>query len=107
MPPAKEHDHKQEKKHQHNVEEKHDHAKHAHQEEAHKHEDHAHKEETHKHSENCKHNHSHADEGIFSHFEMTPEYKQSLIKCLLGASLLLNVIFILATFFGKRKDDTK
>ena len=106
MPPAKEHDHNEET-HQNKVEEKHEHAKDEHKEEAHKHEDHDHKEETHKHSGNCKHDHSHADEGIFSHFEMTPEYKQSLIKCLLGASLLLNIIFILATFFGKRKDDTK
>ena len=94
-------------------EHKHEHAKetneHKHSEKEHIND---HKKE-HQHSEGCGHSekehnkeHKHSD-GFFSHIEIDSEYLHNLVYTILGASLLLNLIFILASFFGKRKDNAK
>ena len=72
----------------------------------HKHSEHVEHKQEHKHKENCKHSHEHS-EGFFEHIEISPEYLHNLVYCLLGASMLLNLIFILASLFGKRKDGSK
>ena len=71
--------------------------------------EHQHAKVEHKHddkpcSDEHNHEHEHHDE---HHFEIDPTYLQNLIYTVLGASLLLNLIFIIASFFGKRKDCTK
>ena len=105
MPAPQEHVHKKDA-HQHNAKEE----KHEHNHAEHKHEKHIEKKhnhiDEHKHDENCAHTHEHSD-GLFSHIEIDSEYLHNLVYSILGASLLLNLIFILASFFGKRKDSAK
>lgn len=85
MPTPKEHSHAEKK------------AEHQHAKVEHKHDDKPC-------SDEHNHEHEHHDE---HHFEIDPTYLQNLIYTVLGASLLLNLIFIIASFFGKRKDGTK
>lgn len=85
MPAPKEHSHAEKK------------AEHQHAKVEHKHDDKPC-------SDEHNHEHEHHDE---HHFEIDPTYLQNLIYTVLGASLLLNLIFIIASFFGKRKDGTK
>ncbi len=99
MPPAKEHKHEHAKE---TNEHKHEH-KHSEKEHINDHK------KEHQHSEGCGHSekeHKHSD-GFFSHIEIDSEYLHNLFYTILGASLLLNLIFILASFFGKRKDNAK
>ncbi|MBP3357795.1 MAG: efflux RND transporter periplasmic adaptor subunit [Opitutales bacterium] len=103
MPPANEHKHEHAKE---TNEHKHEH-KHSEKEHINDHK------EEHQHSEGCGHSekehnkeHKHSD-GFFSHIEIDSEYLHNLVYTILGASLLLNLIFILASFFGKRKDNAK
>ena len=103
MPPAKEHKHEHAKE---TNEHKHEH-KHSEKEHINDHK------KEHQHSEGCGHSekehnkeHKHSD-GFFSHIEIDSEYLHNLVYTILGASLLLNLIFILASFFGKRKDNAK